>query len=152
MHEVMPSAKIPVWQGNCVYLRWTLYIQSHDALKIMLTSHSVWQIFVLYSSYFSWIFCWCWENRIKQWQKKIKIYFLCCICSLFPHKWWNSVPIKKSDSAVKISIFCHLANVPLDGFPFLSCSCNDPALYKTSIVLLSPVTDQHVMFAFLYIS
>lgn len=93
-----------MWQGNCVYLRWTLYIQSYDALKIMLPSHSVWQIFVLYSSYFSWIFVGVEKTELSN-DKKIYIYFYAVFVPgnykhrfPFPHKWWNSVPIKKSDS------------------------------------------------------
>lgn len=49
-------------------------------------------------------FCWCWENRIKQWQKNIYFFYAVFVPGNykhrfpFPHKWWNSVPIKKSDS------------------------------------------------------
>lgn len=93
-----------MWQGNCVYLRWTLYIQSYDALKIMLPSHSVWQIFVLYSSYFSWIFVGVEKTELSNDKKYIYIFYAVFVPGNykhrfpFPHKWWNSVPIKKSDS------------------------------------------------------
>lgn len=149
-----------MWQGNCVYLRWTLYIQSYDALKIMLPSQFCLTDFCVVFFLFFLDFCWCWENRIKQWQKKLKYIFYAVFVPgnykhrfPFPHKWWNSVPIKKSDSL--LSRYQFSVTWPMFlwmDFLFLSCSCNDPALYKTSIVLLSPVTDQHVMFALLYIS
>lgn len=60
---------------------------------------------LLYSSYFSWIFVGVEKTELSNDKKNFKYIFYAVFVPgnykhrfPFPHKWWNSVPIKKSDS------------------------------------------------------